>query len=283
MRHPSEYYIRALIYQGLPNQDIYHSLFDLGIYAPGEEVIQSIRRAMGEVVGSPAEIAEENEEALAYVQRKGISRFFSEEETMAVIIEHIMKNSSIRTLCERSLLAKIEYSLLDDMVREELDRQRLFSVLLDQRTLRIYKHFFWNTDLMSSSEMLIFLQKAGANWHVESLIGGRDHQLYRTGKKNLEVPPDEAHHIMMNDLLLRSMFLSKLPFTEETDHRAVGIAKAFSVMWKNAKTVGNADMKDAYEELRKVTEQRRNADKEIAKGGRDPMPGEEDDDEDDDI
>ena len=73
-------------------------------------------------------LAEENEEALAQVQKMSI-RFFSEEETMAVIIEHIMKNSSIRTLCERSLLVgKDRVFPLDDMVREELDRIGLFSV-----------------------------------------------------------------------------------------------------------------------------------------------------------
>ena len=69
---------------------------------------------------------------------------------------------------------------------------------------------------------------------------------------------------MMNDLLLSSSFCPSSLYRGNGSPSS-GIAKAFSCHVENAKTVGNADMKDAYEELRKVTEQRRNADKEIAR------------------
>ena len=280
MSHPANYYIRSQIYLGLTNPQISESLNALGISAPGDTVYAQIRTSMGALVGTIADVGAGDRQAVAYTKRKSIHAILVDLDSKDLIEDQILRNHTIRSLCERSLLAKVDFNTLEQMVKEELYQQYKPEVTINTRILRLYKHYFWNVDLLSTSQMLEYLHKMGGDsWHIESLHGGRDHHLYRTGRKKIDIAPDDAHNDLMMRLYMRASFVDSLPISEENDYRVMGLAKAYSGMWKNSKSVGNADMKEAYEELRKVTEERRNPDKEMAEGPG-PMPGEDEEDED---
>lgn len=271
MSHPATYYIRFLIYSEIQVAEIYSRLLALSIHAPGQDVLTAIAGGMGRIVGTPQEVCDGAYGPTQYAKRIGILNFILSSTDADAVIEGILKKPLIRQRVECALLARIDYDEIPASIKDIEGADAISA-----HHLRLYKHYFWNVDLLSTQQMIRFLQSTGDPWYVEALEGGRDHFLYRNGKKEIDVDPDLTHRQIMSDMAARAAFINRLPYNEGTDMRATLVARTYSSMWKNSKSVGGEDLRKALDDLKGVVEKRKNAEKEMGREKRKAEEGEED-------
>lgn len=249
MRHPANYYIRCLICDGMNNADIKTELRYRNIFPIDDTGLEHIRRDVGTPPGA-LQLEVLNGDTQKWLRSRGVSIYFTQRDRMAPS-EKLLITGRVRENIEKLMLAGCEAK----EVLTALQNITNFSAYT-LGDLKIYKHYFWNTDLLSQTQMLQFLAKShGTDYYAEALTGGKERALSRIG---IDTPssPDAIHERLMKDLGLRGMAVGRLPISVETDRRVVAIARTYSQMWKNSKTVGQGELIEAYERLSRFTEKR---------------------------
>jgi hypothetical protein len=157
----------------------------------------------------------------------------------------------VRELVETMLLASIPPKEISRVLQQEPGFE-----LVSTKDIKLYKHYYWNPDLLTHAEMMACLSsKTGTGLYVDALRGGSDVLSVRMGLLK-PVALDDTHTQIMQQLGLRMKMLDKSPYTKDTNQQAVALSSAYTRMWKNHKTVGADALQQAHERLRAFIETR---------------------------
>lgn len=247
MRHPAEYFIRCLLCSAHEDQDIATTMSAKGLHPPDMSEIGNIRARLGDI----PEIDDiPDPDTSEWLRSRGIFTYFFDREKMHRA-ESILNTPRAREEVEYHLLARIPPEEIIGYLQSKPQFHR-FNVL----DLRYYKHYFWNTDLLTFGEMARYASRhSGSDRYLEALNGGRTAALWRMG---IDTPmtDDELHRAVYRQLGMRMLILGEAPYTSNTDKRAVALANIVTRMWKDMKIVGSAGVEEAYERMRKFVEER---------------------------
>ena len=247
--HPSLYFIKCLICEGNTDTQVTDELFYRRIMVPDARVYLAARRMLGDftVEDFRQDISDTTEE---WLRTQGIHLYFRRRAELG-IAEKILMYPRQRESIEKMLLGGMSQHDIANILRKEVEFESA-----TVRDIRLYKHYFWNPNLLSGAEMLSFLHKSKGNgFYIEALVGGRDAVLNRLGLGSTQ-SADEYHTLAMAQLGMRIAMLSSQPFNDNTDKRIVALANTLTRMWKNSKTVGSESMNTAIDRLKRFLEKR---------------------------
>ena len=152
LRSPAEFYIKYLTVHpdGLSTLAIKERLIDEGLDFVSEEYLERVRVAL--VPPSPFYPDDRNHPAsLAFILRERINRLFQRDITMKMALE-LLRMPRAKEFAEAMLLVQVPLSAIAAFIT----RHR--GVYCTPDALELYSHYFWNINLLDSSQMRVLLQ-----------------------------------------------------------------------------------------------------------------------------
>lgn len=251
MSHPATHFIRALIYEHLTDADIHQELLYKRIIPVPPHILEGIRREVSPIL-DPDEVRHSRSGVVIQrLRRLGILTYFRHRFQLE-FAEKLLYTARIREVTEKLLIASVTPKDVAGVLQKENGFEQITT-----KDVKLYKHYFWNPDLLSESEMMMYLRDHdGTGLYVEALQSGQEVLLRRMGLTKSD-SLDDLHTNAMQHIGLRMKHLEALPFDKDTDARAVSLSSALTRMWKNHKMVGADALQQAYDRLRRFVEDRR--------------------------
>lgn len=247
--HPSAYYIKCLICEGLSNAEIQEELAYKRISPIRDAELARIRRELDPRLDAEAILESNSHDTLSWLRDKNIYSYFRERKQLHRA-EALLSVPRVREILESMLLTPMTNMEALKHVRDVAGFEAT-----SVRDIKLYRHYFWNSDLLMRSEMVKHLADNKKEMYLEALNGGRAAVLSRMGM-GLSQTDDELHREAYRHVAARLQVLQYAPFTEETDKRAIQLCTVLTRMWKNIRVIGDAGLSDAQERLTRYVEER---------------------------
>ena len=148
MRSPCEYYLRYLVLCRFSDERVNALMEQLGYPRLRSTYLQRIRR--GTRPRKPFRPNTNHEKTNTWLVTRQLLPLF-ERDKYVDDATAILTNYDIRDILEMMILADAETDSLVQMVKERTGR------ILSEQTVRYYRHFFWNRDLLNAKEWSDFL------------------------------------------------------------------------------------------------------------------------------
>lgn len=187
-RHPSEYFIKYLLTLTKPeaqdNAWIQFSVQSMGFPPPAEVYIQQLRSAVEKDLPLGYDPTDRyNRASVKFLRSIGVWSMHNPDDAVRAAMR-ILPNYRGRRIIEQLLLGRIEYKEVAKKANSRLGEY--FTV----GTIKTYSHYFWNTQLLKTSDWMAFFEEyetTEAASSVAVLQGGPATALHITGfQQNLE-------------------------------------------------------------------------------------------------
>ena len=153
--HPSYYYIKYLIV-GLPNnndKEITAVLNSFGMAKPTPEIIDRARAEVGDIPSSLELWNQKHVKTRKWLKAQKIhSMVFDTDGLFSTIEEKVFKRPRDREAIEKMIISGMKDG-------EISFRLRSISIHIPDDAIYMYRHYFWNNDIMGMSHWLQYFQK----------------------------------------------------------------------------------------------------------------------------
>ena len=169
LRSPAEFYLKYLIVHpdGLSTPAIKERLIDEGLDFISEEYLDKLRLNL--VPPNPFYPDDRNHAAsMAFILRERINRLFQRDITMKMALE-LLNMPRAREFAEAMLLIQVPLSAIAAFIT----RHR--GVYCTPDALELYSHYFWNINLLDSSQMRV-LAMLRVDLAVQNIPELKDHK-----------------------------------------------------------------------------------------------------------
>lgn len=244
MRHYGEYYVRALLLEGVAPTDITERLQDVDLPSIPLEVCTRFVQQMSPVPSRDALFDETDEAVGSWARSHGVYSYFRDLTLFSAVIS-LVQNHVIRDTLQRMLLMR--YTAQECAVA----LTRMGMDLVQPSVIEVFQHYFFNLRFMHAYEILEMFDTNPD--YREAFIGGRDLHLWRT-KGELPYTDDELHRIVYRELGVRVLTLRNQTHTEVSDDRVVKLAQAMSRVYRDIKSVSSLDKGRIKKELAEFDE-----------------------------
>ena len=208
MRHPSEYWLKyMLMFSDLSTAQIVETARMYGMVPPTSEYLNSLRGTLMETRPSPFRM--DFAPSRNWVRRQ---RFLSmaREDEHARNARELLGDTKARRAIEALLLANME---LEDVQEYVL---KITGVSVHKKTLDLYRHYFWNRDLLSTREWFNYLQDYEDGRMLSSCYSqGGEYALWKLGHR-VKLPKEEVLNSVFHESAMRFFETSQFDNTRDT-------------------------------------------------------------------
>jgi hypothetical protein len=178
MRHPSEYFIKYLLADqgaGQPAAWFTRQLREIGLPPITQEQLDTIRAAMNiPPIFQPRNPV--HQDSISFLRHEKIHGLFYPDRNTQ-LAQDILNNRIIRDKLEALLLGR-HSDLAAAKLTEKATEEKISA-----KVVSLYRHYFFNVDLLSSEELASCLYQHTTDWNMKSsaLFGGPDVAAFRVG------------------------------------------------------------------------------------------------------
>jgi hypothetical protein len=187
-RHPSEYFIKYLLTLTRPEaQDdtwIQYSVQSMGFPPPADIYIQQLRSEVEKDLPLSYDPNDRyNRASVKFLRTNGVWSMHNPDDAVRECLK-ILPNYRARRIIEQLLLGRIEDKEVAKKANSRLGEYYKTAVI------KAYRHYFWNTSLLKTSDWMFFFEEYEATEAASSIAvlqGGPATALHITGfQQNLE-------------------------------------------------------------------------------------------------
>lgn len=187
MRHPSEYWIKYLISQDAHTDEQIQGMCEMAnLGAINDTYLINLRMAMMKdrpILFRPRDV--QCRASQLFLRKEGIHEAWYRNQHMKTAV-NILISSKLRALVETFILSPLKSDQAVRKIREKLD------IKLHKSAYELYRHFFWNSNLLSSTDWGDFLRSRELSHHEWLRLAVTAHGpqgiqmlLWKTGTGNL--------------------------------------------------------------------------------------------------
>lgn len=208
MKHPSEYWLKyMLMFSDLSNAQISETATMYGMVTPSTDYLNSLRGKLLETRPSPFRM--DFSPSRNWVRRQ---RFLSmaRGDEHAVNSREILGNTKCRKVIETLLLANMPVEMVSEFVKE------ITGVSVPEKTVDMYRHYFWNRDLLTTREWLDYLESyEGGKMLASCYSQGGEYALWKLGHR-VKLPKEEVLNSVFHESAMRFFETSQFDNTRDT-------------------------------------------------------------------
>tara|TARA_Y100000114_G_C11764016_1_gene332043 strand:- start:11184 stop:11969 length:786 start_codon:yes stop_codon:yes gene_type:complete len=208
MRHPAEYWLKyMLMFSDLSNAQISETAVMYGMQPPSIEYLSGLREGLMGTRPSPFRM--DFAPSRNWVRRQ---RFLSmaRGDEHASNARELLGNTKCRKVVETLLLANMEVGPVSEFVLE------ITGVSVPKKTVDLYRHYFWNRDLLSTREWLDYLDEYENGKMLSSCYSqGGEYALWKLGHR-VDLPKEEVLSSVFHESAMRFFETSQFDNTRDT-------------------------------------------------------------------
>lgn len=208
MRHPAEYWLKyMLMFSDLSNAQISETAEMYGMVSPTADYLNALRGTLMETRPTPFRM--DFAPSRNWVRRQRILSMARGDEHAANARE-ILGNTKCRRVLETLLLANMGVEEASNFVLE------ITGVSVHKKTVDMYRHYFWNRDLLSTKEWLDYLEDYEDGKMLSSCYSqGGEYALWKLGHR-VQLPKEEVLNSVFHESAMRFFETSQFDNTRDT-------------------------------------------------------------------
>jgi hypothetical protein len=157
VRHPAEFFIKAILIQnpGVTDAQVLKALDDRGFLEPPQNYLGLLRQ---EIPAPPTVFNPSNRSdrsSMRYLRDLQVYEWFHPDQSMLDAVE-FLRDQTQRMMVEQTLLARLELK----STAQKLNRK--YNWHLTEDSMALYKHFFWNVQLLTFDQWGRYLYERSA-------------------------------------------------------------------------------------------------------------------------
>lgn len=244
MRLPNEYWLKYLIAaQQLNNAQIRDIAALHGFTQPEDDYLKLLR----DPIDSSRPKSARTGSAKHTTWLKGLRVYSMAENTLeAGDARALLDNTRSRPALETLLVTD---STVEDIAKS---LGALFGIDVSIAAINLYRHYFWNRDLLTSVQWFDFLEAHPQKWLMRNCYSqGLDYALWKLGYRK-ELPKDEVLRSVIHEAAMRFFETSMFPNNKDTALAAKMWSESLFRAYEEADRSGDA-VKEIVEELKEVS------------------------------
>jgi hypothetical protein len=242
MKQPNEFWLKyMLLFSGLSREQIIASAYMYGMTEPSEDYLGEL---LDKLQGTrPARLDLSNSPTRTWVRRQRIMSLAAEQKH-AIQARDLLGETKIRPVIETLIICDAS---LEDITKYT---EKITGTKLPKKTVDMYRHYFWNRELLSSSDWFGFLKT-----HPEGKIlkqcykQGLEYALWRLGYR-VELAQREVLRGVFHESAMRFFETSASPNNRDTAMTAK--------MWAENIFKATEELNKTGDEVRQVLDELKN-------------------------
>lgn len=234
--HPSTYYIKFLLARshGTDEPEDWDSVKDhlsqLGLPRLWEPAFDLANGVFAPPIPFRFN-AKTHKSTVAFMRDEKIYTMWKKDkETKAAL--RILERPAMREVIQVLIMGGIEADIVRNRIIER------FQETLSAKSIDVYRHYFWNTDLTTMQEWTAILRGDPMSDHYIAARGGSQQQaLFRAGFNPL-IEPKAALREAFRSLAMRVEATRNLPDTKETNNMLCALTKEMTALYQVLKADG---------------------------------------------
>lgn len=208
MRHPSEYWLKyMLMFSDLSIVQISEASRMYGMTQPSTDYLEALRSRLMETRPSPFRM--DFSASRNWVRRQRILSM-ARGDSHATNARELLGNNKCRRVVETLLLANMEVDSVASFTLE------ITGISVHKKTIDLYRHYFWNRDLLSTREWLEYLEDYDDGKMLTACYSqGGEYALWKLGHR-VKLPKEEVLNSVFHESAMRFFETSQFDNTRDT-------------------------------------------------------------------
>jgi len=243
MKQPNEYWLKyMLLFSGLNQGQIAAAACMYRMPEPSSEYLRGINAKLRET--KPARFDITNSPTKAWVRRQRIMSMATEQRH-ALRARDLLGDTKIRPLLEALILSDASLEDISSYILE-IGGQKVA-----QKTIDMYRHYFWNRELLSGREWFAYLDKYPDGKMLQQCYKqGIEYALWRTGYR-VDLPQKDVIRSVFHESAMRFFETTASPNNRDTAMTAKMWAENIFKATEELNRTGD-EVQQVLEELRSV-------------------------------
>ena len=208
MKHPNEYWLKyLLLFSGMRLEQIAETALMYEFPEPDVEYLGELRETLEETKPSPFRLS--SAPVKTWLRRQRVMSL-ARDESNAVLARDYLGQPKVRRMLNAMLLSGTEPEEIAAYITQLTGRKTA------KKTVDLYRHYFWNTKLLSLKQWREYLQERhDGKMFTSCLHQGTEHALWKLGHR-VELPQEDVLRGVFHEASMRFFEMSQAPNTRDT-------------------------------------------------------------------
>lgn len=208
MKHPNEYWLKYLIlFSGMSLEQISETALMYEFPEPDPNYLRELRDNLEETRPSPFRLSSAS--VKTWLRRQRVMSL-AREDVNAVAARDHLGHPKVRRMMNAMLLSGTESDEIATYVTQ------LSGLKTTKKTVELYRHYFWNTKLLSLKQWRDYLKEHhDGKMLLSCLHQGTEHALWKLGHR-VELPQEDVLRGVFHEASMRFFEMSQAPNTRDT-------------------------------------------------------------------